>query len=311
VRLVVTGSAGRLAGVLIPRLAQDPRLADITGIDRREPVSRLGDCRQLSLDLRSSRLEGLLRGHDAIIHMAFALMGGGLGRERHDRERVRDNNLGGTRNLAQAALQAGVRRLIFVSSVAVYGAWPDNPPLIDEDRPLRPNAGFGYAEDKAAAEQWLEDFGKAHPELEILRLRLHAIIGPGAHPLLRLLLRQPFYPATGIPRPLTQCVCEDDAAAAIERALHCGSAGAYNIAAQPPLSFYDMLGLRRRSRLPCPLVLAGGLQRLAWQLTPAVGEPGWVSGLRHDLAVDTTRARERLGWTPRLDTRACITGSAA
>lgn len=305
-KVVITGSAGRLAQVLIPQLAASPETEQIIGIDRRSRTYPTPVFRGVKSDVRSDELAGLMRGAEAAVHLAFVLMGGGLGYRRHQRTRVRDINLGGTRNVARAAVRAGVRRLIFVSSVAAYGAWPDNPPLIGEDQPLRPNPGFGYAEDKAAAEHWLQDFARAHPDLEILRLRLHAVIGPGSQPLLRFLLRQPFYPATGQPRPLTQCVCEQDAAAAIACALQRGTPAAYNIATQPPLSFYDMVGLSNRLRIPFPVGIADRLHRLAWRLTPAVGEPGWIAGLRYSLAVDTTRARHELGWTPRLDTHACI-----
>lgn len=310
-RVVVTGSAGRLARVLIPRLARDSAIERVIGIDRRRSPVPLQSCREIVRDVRSETLEQVLSGSDAIIHLAFVLMGGGLGAGRHSRALVRDINLGGTQNVARAALSAGVRRLVFVSSASVYGAWPDNPPLIREDQPLRPNPGFGYAQDKAAAERWLDAFGRSNPELEILRLRLHAVIGRQAHPMLRLLLHQPFYPATRGPQPRTQCVEEHDAAAAILSALRHGDAGAYNIAAQPALSLYDMLGITSRWRLPCPLRWAERLHRLAWQITPAVGEPGWVSALRYSLAVDTTRARNELRWTPRLDTPTCIAECAA
>lgn len=305
-RVVVTGAAGRLAAVLLPRLLEDPRIEQVVGIDRRPLALQHAKLAPMRADVRTPGLTSALRGADALVHMAFVLMGGGLGRERHDRALVREINVEGSRRVFECAAAAGVPRLLFLSSAAVYGAWPDNPPLITEAAPLRPNPGFAYGEDKAAVEHWLDGFTFAHPGLAVLRLRPHAILGPHAHPFLRLLLRQPFYPAVPGPAPLTQCLWETDVAEAIALALDRGGPGAYNLAAQPALSLRDMLARRGRWRIALPLPLAAALHRLAWRLTPAVGEPGWVGAMRHSLALDTTRARTELGWQPRYALEDCL-----
>jgi nucleoside-diphosphate-sugar epimerase len=62
-----------------------------------------------------------------------------------------------------------------------------------------------------------------------------------------------------------------------------------------------------RRPLPLPLGPLERLQALAWRLTPAAGDPGWVQGLRHDLAVDCRRAETELGWRARRSTLDCFT----
>lgn len=302
-RLVVTGSAGRLARVLVPRLLAEPCVQSLHGIDHRP--ADYGDARYVHhrLDIRTPQAAAVCAGADALLHLAFVLMGGGLGRRRHDRETVRAVNVGGSRNLFGAAAAHGLRQIVFVSSAAVYGAWPDNPPLLDENAPLRPMPGFAYAEDKVAVERLLDALEAAHPDIAVARLRPHAIVGPHAHPFLNRVLRQPFYPAS---RALTQCVWEDDVAEAAALALTRRARGAFNLAAQPAMSLYDMLARTRRWRLPLPLAPAAALHRALWRLTPAVGEPGWVQGTRHSLALDTRRAETLLGWRPRADVDACL-----
>ncbi len=300
--VVVTGAAGRLARVLLPRLLAHPDITRVTGIDRRPCDLRHPRFEAVMADIRSPRIGEQLNGADVLVHMAFVLMGGGLGRRRHRRELIRAINVGGSIGVFEAAYEAGLSRLVFLSSAVVYGAWPDNPPLIGEDRPLRAMPGFAYAEDKVAVEHWLDDFERAHPELAVLRLRPHVILGPQAHPLLRLMPRQPFYPVFHGPEALTQCVWEEDVAAAVEAALFTEARGAFNLAAQPPMSFRDMLRHTGQRPLPVPLALAGFLHRLAWLATPAVGEPGWVQGMRHSLAVSSERAETVLGWQARYDT---------
>ena len=304
-KVVVTGSAGHLAQALIPRLLRDPGIETVIGIDLAEhdfPDSRFHPVRG---DVRSAEIGEHLAGADVLIHMAFVLMGGRLGHARHRRDTVRAVNVEGSRNVFTRARAAGIGRLIFVSSASVYGAWPDNPHLMDESQPLRAMPGFAYAEDKVAVEQWLDTFEQAHPGTSILRMRPHVILGPHAHPLLKALLRQPCYPRLKHPA-LTQCVWEDDVADAITLALRHGNPGAYNLAADGAMSFRDMIHLTHRFSLPLPLSLAALAHRLAWWLLPEVGEPGWVQGMQHDLAVDSTRARSELGWSPRYSLSECV-----
>ncbi|APZ42453.1 NAD-dependent epimerase/dehydratase family protein [Acidihalobacter ferrooxydans] len=302
-RLVVTGSAGRLARVLIPQLLADPGIEIILGIDHRDARYADPRYRHHRLDVRDPAAAEVCAGADALLHLAFVLMGGGLGHRRHDRATLRAINVDGSRQMFEAAAQHRLRHILFVSSAAVYGAWPDNPPLLPETAPLRPMPGFAYAEDKVAVERLLDAFERGHPAIAVTRLRPHAIIGPHAHPFLNHVLRQPFYPAS---RALTQCVWEDDVAAAAVLALRQRATGAFNLAAQPALSLYDMLGRTRRLRLPLPLAPAGAVHRLLWWLTPAVGEPGWVQGTRYSLALDTRRAEIELVWHPRVPLAACL-----
>ena len=71
----------------------------------------------------------------------------------HDRLAAHRVNVGGTSNLLDASAEAGVRRIVYLSSTSVYGAHADNPPMLTESSPARPVRGFQYSEDKAEAER--------------------------------------------------------------------------------------------------------------------------------------------------------------
>jgi nucleoside-diphosphate-sugar epimerase len=294
----VTGAAGHLARALIPRLLADPGVEAVVGIDR--CIGSLRDPRltQHRMDIRDPRLAERLAGADALVHLAFVLMGGGLGRARHDREVVRASNVEGAQRVFEAARAAGVARAVFLSSVAVYGAWPGNPDPIPEHQPLRPNPGFAYAEDKAAVEAWLDRFEAEHEPPVVVRLRAHAILGPHAHPLLRGIARLPLCPRIEGRQPRTQCLWEEDAVTAVIAALRRGGPGAYNLAAGPAMSLCALHRANGRRPMPVSLRTLERLHALAWRITPLAGDPGWVQGLRHDLVVDCTRARRELGWVP-------------
>ena len=77
-------------------------------------------------------LAALFDGADVAVHLAFAIFGG--------REETRRINLEGSRNVFEAAIKAGVKRLVYASSVAAYGFHPENPQPLTED-----GAGRGAA----------------------------------------------------------------------------------------------------------------------------------------------------------------------
>ncbi len=302
-RVAVTGSAGCLARALLPRLLAEPRVTAVLGLDLRPARLRHARYAEHRVDLRRPGLETLLAGCDAVVHLA-ALVLPRPGR-RPSRAERREHTLALGLNVYEAARRAGVARFVHASSAAVYGAWPDNPARLTEDAPLRPNPGFAYAEDKAALDIALRE-AAARGGPALVNLRLHAIVGPRAQPLLRALLRQPFHPRLPDPQPLLQCLWEDDAAGAVVRALFHGPPGTYNISAQPPLAFRDLhRRLHRRSRA-VPARAWFGVHRAVARLWPAAGEPAALAALAAPLVLDTTRAESLLGWRPVYDTAGCV-----
>lgn len=89
--------------------------------------------------LRPDQLLAAMEGHDAIIHLAaFKAAGESMIRP----EKYALNNLNGTVNILNAASTAGIRRVVFSSSAAVYGE-PEYLP-IDEAHPTRPENFYGF-----------------------------------------------------------------------------------------------------------------------------------------------------------------------
>lgn len=82
------------------------------------------------------------------------------------------NNVANTLVLAQACVDAGVPRLVFSSTAAVYGAPPS--PLVDEDTPCAPINPYGAS--KLAAERALADAAAAHG-LSVVTLRYFNVAG--------------------------------------------------------------------------------------------------------------------------------------
>lgn len=121
-------------------------------------------------DVRDARaLVAAAAGHDCIISLAA-----------EHRDDVRpaaryfEVNVGGARNLINAAAESGVARLIFLSTVAVYGL---DQPCADESAPIKPFND--YACSKAEAEKVYSRWAAAEPARSLLILRPVVVFGEG------------------------------------------------------------------------------------------------------------------------------------
>lgn len=304
-QVAVTGAAGRLGQVLLPALRREPAIHRIRALDR-IPPGRSGFDRRVAVETQVLELEQLrpadLEGVDTLVHLAFQLMGGHGGRRRHDRNWVRRQNVALSEQVFRTARAAGVGHLIFVSSAAVYGPWPDSPQPLTEDHPARPR--FPYAEDKVAVEQALQTLADESPRCRTTILRPPAILGPHAHPLLLQIARGRLYPQGS--RVPVQILWEDDAAAAVVRAVVTASDGIFNLGTDPAWSLQAMAGHRRRWAVPVPIRALRTLHPLAWRLSAHAGDPGWIRGLDGPLVLDCSRARNQLAWVPQVSTPECL-----
>jgi nucleoside-diphosphate-sugar epimerase len=143
VTYAISGGAGFLGLHLSRRLLADGhqvRSLDVAPLDDPELE---GSVEELRGDVRDQeRVRELVAGADVVVHAAAALP------IQASRSSIRSVNVGGTENVLSAARAAGVRRVVFISSTAVYGV-PEKHP-IEEDDPL---VGVGaYGESKIDAE---------------------------------------------------------------------------------------------------------------------------------------------------------------
>jgi NADH dehydrogenase len=275
--VVVTGASGFLGGHLcrtfvargwaVRALARRP---DATAVPPGVPVARL--------DLPDHVDPTALAGADALVHAAWAT------RETDD-ARAERQNVEGTRALVAAARAAGVRRVVFVSSVA---AAPDAP-----------NA---YGRTKAAAERLLDA-----RDLVIRPGTILARGGGGIFGLMRdLMAKVHVVPLFGGGRQPLQTVHVDDVCEGIARAIERGVTGAINVAEPDPLSFRDVLVMMAaRMHVRClfvPLPFAPAL--LAVRTIERIGLPSPLRsesllGMKGLRAVPVVSDLERLGLTAR------------
>src|SRR2546423_4296400 len=135
----ISGGAGFLGLHLARRLladGHDVRTLDVVPLDDAELETSVDERRGDIRDRESVRK--LVDGADVVVHAAAALP------IQASRESIRSVNVGGTETVLRAAHDAGVRRVVFISSTAVYGV-PENHP-IEEDDPLVGVGWYGESE---------------------------------------------------------------------------------------------------------------------------------------------------------------------
>jgi nucleoside-diphosphate-sugar epimerase len=234
----VTGASGYLGRKVLERLGTDPDVSRVIGIDVTGSGVSTRNLEFYRSDVRSPELAEIISGCDSLVHLAT--------NDSSDPEETLDVNVGGTRAVIDAVIRAGVRKLIYVSSVAVYGAHPDNDYPLTEASPVRPSPEKSYARAKAEAEELVEYFARGHPEAVVTTLRPAWILGPSLPTARAALVDSPVrLTIAGYDVPV-QAVHEDDAAGAIAFALGTDLRGVYNVCAGDWIDRpEDLLGQRR------------------------------------------------------------------
>src|SRR3984957_3391546 len=170
--ILVTGAACLIGGRLVSRLAAEG--AEVLSTCRRAAEAQPGggwvtvdlmDAPALTTLMRDTRVSAVV--HAGAISGPMVAAG--------DPHQVMAVNVGGVLNIAEAALRAGVERLVALSSAGVYGAQATLDP-VREDAPL--NAMDVYGASKIAAETVLRAYRHDHG-LPVIALRPSSVYGPG------------------------------------------------------------------------------------------------------------------------------------
>ncbi|QZT64810.1 NAD-dependent epimerase/dehydratase family protein [Mycolicibacterium austroafricanum] len=323
--VAVTGPTGDIGRSLLGALERSERVTRVLGMARRpfdpgvhgwSKVSyRQGDV----LDPES--VAALVADADVVVHLAFLIFG--------NREQTRQVNIRGSRNVFEAVAEAGTRRFVYTSSVAVYGFGDDIPEHVDETVPPHGTEAFYYSAQKAELEALLREIlGAAAVDLYILRPVV--VAGPdalllvdsiaksfqigGRWPVERNVVKalpwlRPMLPDPGV---AMQLVHHDDVANALVAAIEGkGTPGVYNLAAPDPVSLSEVAHALGWRPLPIPQravpVAAAAVERLQRFLPQDLA---WVNAMRKTLILDTTKARTELGWHPHHSAHATLRETA-
>jgi dihydroflavonol-4-reductase len=147
--IVVTGATGHVGNVLLRSLAAEGATALRAVVAPGHSTASIADLdvEVIEADVRNyGALLQAFRGAEIVYHLAgiVSIASGGL-------ERLRETNVGGTRNVLAACREAGVGRLVYTSSVHAF-VEPPHGTCLDETTPIDPARVRGaYAKSKAEA----------------------------------------------------------------------------------------------------------------------------------------------------------------
>lgn len=260
-RIAVVGGGGFIGSRFIARLARTDHTPLV--IDRAahpDPEVEFVSCDICDRE----RLIAACAGADVIVHL--------VAEHRDDVQpisRYADVNVQGTQNVCDAALAAGVRQIVFTSTVAVYGFTEPGQPLA-EDAPARPFNEYGRT--KYQAEQVLERWCALDPTHSLVIMRPTVVFGEGnrgnVYTLLRQIARGPFL-MIGNGGNRKSMAYVENVAAALEFALGLGAGThIFNYVDKPDYDMNQLVGLIRSVlgdgrgvglRVPYPLGLAVGM----------------------------------------------------
>jgi nucleoside-diphosphate-sugar epimerase len=313
--VAVTGPTGEIGQAVVVALERSREVGSVVGMARRpfDPTERgwkkvsyrRGDV------LDRGAVADLVEGANVVVHLAFIIMGGA--------EETRAVNLDGSRNVFEGAVRAGVKRLVYASSVAAYGFHGDNPQPLTEEVKARGSADHYYSAQKAEVEELLREVldGSA-TDGYVFR---PCIVGGRDAPLLidslpytqiserlpdavRKLLEgvpilKPVLPDPGV---AFQLVHHDDVASAMRAAVvGRGKPGVYNLAGDGELTVSALAEELGWYSIPVPELTVGALAEIVGHLGFLPAQAQWVSAFREPVIMDTSKARRELRWRPKHD----------
>jgi dTDP-glucose 4,6-dehydratase len=298
--VVVTGGAGFLGTEVVRQLRASGH-RDIRVVDLVPYAGTESGVTSFAPDVRTGDMARAFAGARVCLHLAACQYHTPLAKSTYELPFF-EVNVDGTRRVLDAAVSAGVERFVFVSTNMVYGL-PQQLPL-REDHARLP---FGpYGQSKLAAERIVEN---AHgSEIDAAIVRPGLIVGPGRTGVVGrvfdwVLGNRPIW-LIGSGNNRYELIASEDVASLVLRAGAARGFGAYNCGAKAVPTMREWIGAviefaRSSSRI---VGIPGRPLKMAMRaletvrLAPLRKDQYLIADI--DYYLDTTLARERLGWRP-------------
>ncbi|WFE26497.1 NAD-dependent epimerase/dehydratase family protein [Solwaraspora sp. WMMD791] len=299
--VVVTGTSRFIGARVAGRLAADPGVGRVIGLDPAPPVpdfaDLLRDVDQVRADVGAAG--GIIADLDAhaVVHLAVV---SGPDQQHGGRAAMKEQNVIGTMQLLAACQQAsGLRKLVVRSSTAAYGASFRDPAVFTEETEPREVPRGGFARDILDIESYVRGFRRRRPDVTATVLRFAPFIGATAETSLTRYFAQPVVPTIFGRDPRLQFVHVDDALEVLHRAVVEDHPGTFNVAGPGVLTLSQ--AIRRAGRVAVPVLEPGLATAVGLTRSVGVGRYGFdqIDLFVHGRVVDTSRLTREFGFTPR------------
>ena len=209
----------------------------------------------------------------------------------------------GSKNVFDACLAHGVKRVVVSSSGAAYGYHADNPAWLTEDDPVRGTDTFPYSLHKRLVEEQLAGLRESNPELEQVVLRIGTILGESVDNQITDLFRarRPLK-IRGSESPFV-FIWDQDVVEVILLGVLGEKTGIFNVAGDGAMTIDEIAAELGKKPRPVPV---WALKAALWtghllDLTPH--GPAQTDFLTYRPVLDNRRLKEDFGFTPRYTTR--------
>ncbi|BCJ71318.1 putative UDP-glucose 4-epimerase GalE1 [Catellatospora sp. IY07-71] len=297
--VIVTGVSRFLGATVAARIAADPRVQRVIGVDRTDPPAELAPLlsgitlRKVDLTEGAAALIGT--GAEALVHLAIMSSpdpaAGG-------RAAMKDQNVIGTLQLLAACQQMpSLRRLVVRSSTAAYGVSFRDPAVFTEETEPRDVPRGGYGRDILDIESYVRGFRRRRPGVVTTVLRFAPFIGPQPDTALLKFLARPMVPTVLGRDPRLQFIHVDDALEILRRSVLEDHQGTFNVAGRGTLTLSQ--AVRRSGRLELPVPEPAMHAAASFRRGVAGLSLDQVDLFVHGRVVDTARLVRQYGFTPR------------
>jgi len=290
--VAITGVSGYLGALLAKRLAQEAEVERIIGIDIKEPEIRDPKLKFIQHDVRKPFADIFVGNKiDTAIHFAFITW------PIHAERRAREIDIEGSKNFLVASKQAKVEQIFYMGSNTEYGANPDNPKVIKEDTPLRPNRDFPYPVDKTEVDLMFQGFASKNPDIRVTIGRTVPVTGPGGDKCgLTVLFLPVMVKAMGYD-PVWQFIHEEDLVNITTTLLKQRKVGIFNFTGDSGLKYGQMIKILGKPSLTLPVPLLYWGTRISWRThLQSKAQAGGVHMLKHTVNLSNEKVRKETGY---------------
>lgn len=299
-RVLITGALGYLGQTVLKRLHKDleaGRIEALVAMDVKEARSeqKLSGVNYIQADIRAEELWTHLETAKitSVIHLAAI-----LDSQSSSRAFQYEVDVLGTKNILNACLKVGAKRIVISSSGAAYGYYKDNPTWLKEEDPARGNEIFAYASHKRQVEEMLAEYRIKHPELEQVIFRVCTILGASTQNLITNLFDKKRVLGIKNHRSPYVFIWDEDVAACMHKAVFSEQTGVYNLAGDGAITNADLAIILDKPYLAIP----AGVLRLALRIGHTLGltqyGPDQILFIQYRPVLDNRKLKEDFGYRP-------------
>ena len=305
--VLVTGVSQDLGGRFARRIATDPQVGRVIGVDVVPPRQDLGAVRFVRADIRNPVIAKVIAGEDVdtVVHTSVVASAGQLG----GRMSMKEHNVIGTMQLLAACQRApGLERLVVKSSSEVYGSSSRDPAMFTEDMSAKRLPRTGYAKDVLEVEGYVRGFSRRRPDVAVTLLRNASTISSYSRSRLGEYFRLSPTPKVVGYDARVQLLHYDDLVAVLHHAALAGVHGTFNVAGDGVLMMSQAIRKLGHPMIPLPQLALSTLGSLVRQARLGLSDfsPEQLQFLTYGRGIDTTRMRTVLGFEPRYTTEQAL-----